>query len=161
MDRISERSSRSTRNGRLLNRERKKKPISFKRDRRRGTAWTVAQTCFTSSRYGSSSERTKDTSVILWPCCERYLNTCQVFTFGPDVGGYGRIWVRKRICIRINNHTWKEQCFVPIRRFGSLVVCWLNNARNSLPGLAEHGSVGHLPKMGDEPCVVASQRNFS
>jgi hypothetical protein len=42
-----------------------------------------------------------------------------------------------------------------------LVVCWLNNARNSLPGLAEHGSVGHLPKMGDEPCVVASQRNFS
>jgi hypothetical protein len=41
------------------------------------------------------------------------------------------------------------------------VVCWLNNARNSLPGLAEHGSVGHLPKMGDEPCVVASQRNFS
>jgi len=42
-----------------------------------------------------------------------------------------------------------------------LVVCWLNNARNSLPGLAEHGSVGDLPKMGDEPCVVASQRNFS
>ncbi len=42
-----------------------------------------------------------------------------------------------------------------------LVVCWLNNARNSLPGLAEHGRVGHLPKMGDEPCVVASQRNFS
>ena len=42
-----------------------------------------------------------------------------------------------------------------------LVVCWLNNARNSLRGLAEHGSVGHLSKMGDEPCVVASQRNFS
>ena len=42
-----------------------------------------------------------------------------------------------------------------------LVVCWLNNARNSLPGLAEHGSVDHLPKMGDEPCEVASQRNFS
>jgi ATP-dependent DNA helicase RecQ len=42
-----------------------------------------------------------------------------------------------------------------------LVVCWINNARNSLSGLAERGRVGHLPKMGDEPCVVASQRNFS
>ena len=42
-----------------------------------------------------------------------------------------------------------------------LVVCWLNNARNSLPGLAERGRVGHLPKMGDEPCVVESPKNFS
>jgi len=42
-----------------------------------------------------------------------------------------------------------------------LVVCWLNNARNSLPGLAARGRVGHLPKMGDEPCVVESRRNFS
>ena len=51
-------------------------------------------------------------------------------------------------------------CHAP-GKLGPLVVCWLRNARNSLPGLAEHGSVGHLPKMGDEPCEVASQRNFS
>jgi uncharacterized protein len=42
-----------------------------------------------------------------------------------------------------------------------LVVCWINNARNSLSGLTEHGRVGHLPKMGDERCVVASRRNFN
>ena len=42
-----------------------------------------------------------------------------------------------------------------------LVVCWINNARNSLPGLAEHGSVGHPLKRGDQPCVVASPRNSS
>jgi hypothetical protein len=42
-----------------------------------------------------------------------------------------------------------------------LVVCWINNARNSLRGLAARGRVGHLPKMGAEPCVVVSQRDFS
>jgi len=42
-----------------------------------------------------------------------------------------------------------------------LVVCWINNARNFLPGLAERGRVGHLPKMGDEPCVVESPKSFS
>jgi len=52
---------------------------------------------------------------------------------------------------------------IKLRSFSlyNLVVCWINNARNSLRGLAARGRVGHLPKMGDEPCVVASQRNFS
>jgi hypothetical protein len=42
-----------------------------------------------------------------------------------------------------------------------LVDCWINNARNSLLGLAEGGRVGHLLKMGDEPCVVESPKNSS
>ncbi|MCI0552599.1 MAG: hypothetical protein L0287_16735, partial [Anaerolineae bacterium] len=42
-----------------------------------------------------------------------------------------------------------------------LVVCWINNARNSLPGLVARGRVGHLPKMGDDPCVVENPKNFS
>ena len=42
-----------------------------------------------------------------------------------------------------------------------LVVCWLNNARNSLPDLVERSRVGYPLKTGDQPCVVESQRNFS
>src|SRR5215208_1388113 len=64
-----------------------------------GTVWTAAQTSFIFSIYGSSSERTNEARVILYPCCDRYLKTCQVLTLGPEVGGYGRIWVRKRMCI--------------------------------------------------------------
>src|SRR5574341_100244 len=36
----------------------------------------------------------------------------------------------------------------------TLVVCWINNARNCLPGLVACGRVDHLPKMGEEPCAV-------
>lgn len=32
------------------------------------------------------------------------------------------------------------------KRIHQLVVCWINNARNSLPGLAAHGRVGHRQK---------------
>ncbi len=42
-----------------------------------------------------------------------------------------------------------------------LGVCWINNARNILLGLAERGRVGHVLKMGDEPCVVESPKNSS
>ncbi len=57
--------------------------------------------------------------------------------------------------------TWFAGILGVIGFISALVVCWLNNARNSLPGLAERGRVGHLPKMGDEPCVVESPKNFS
>jgi photosystem II stability/assembly factor-like uncharacterized protein len=50
---------------------------------------------------------------------------------------------------------------LPLGGYAPLVVCWINNARNSLRGLAARGRVGHLPKMGAEPCVVVSQRDFS
>jgi len=43
----------------------------------------------------------------------------------------------------------------------SLVVCCINNARNCLSGLCACGRVAHLPKMGDEACVIANQRNSS
>ena len=42
-----------------------------------------------------------------------------------------------------------------------LVVCWLNNARNSLLDLAERSRVGHPLKTGDQPCVVESPKNSS
>jgi hypothetical protein len=42
-----------------------------------------------------------------------------------------------------------------------LVVCWINNARNSLPSLAERDRVGHLPLIGDDICVVESRKNSS
>jgi hypothetical protein len=46
-------------------------------------------------------------------------------------------------------------------RLSGLVVCWINNARNSWLGLSERGKVGHLLKKGDEPCVVESPKNSS
>jgi len=79
------------------------------------------------------------TTIIQSPCFTNLRPYCLYY---PSVTGYGPI--------KVANARQKR-----------LVVCWLNNARNSLPGLAERGRVGHLPKMGDEPCVVESPKNFS
>jgi hypothetical protein len=43
----------------------------------------------------------------------------------------------------------------------TLVICWLNNARNSLLELAERSRVGHPLKTGEQPCVVESPKNSS
>jgi len=43
----------------------------------------------------------------------------------------------------------------------NLVVCWLNNARNSLLDLGERSRVGHRLKTGEQPCVVESPKDSS
>jgi hypothetical protein len=54
-----------------------------------------------------------------------------------------------------------EELYDSLRKKGYLVVCWINNARNSLPSLVERGRVGHLPIKGDDICVVESRKNYS
>src|SRR5215216_4678656 len=73
--------------------------MSLTRERCTGTVWTAAQISFIFSIYGSSSGRTNEARVILYPCCDKYLKTCQVLTLGPEAGGKGKIWVRKRMCM--------------------------------------------------------------
>ena len=55
------------------------------------------------------------------------------------------------------------RAFIPLRPIvpPHLVVCWLNNARNSLPDLVERSRVGYPLKTGDQPCVVESPKNSS
>ncbi len=56
------------------------------------------------------------------------------------------------------NAKW-DKALLPFTSY--LVVCWLNDARNSLPGMAERSRVGHPLKTGDQPCVVGSPKNSS